>query len=179
MHFQILKQVGSVLDLDWGTVRYSVASEPFGDVAGVYNILTFREQQKHMKDWSEVNQAKRINRTTADEPKIRGGTEERKRLEDFINKQLECTKTICNKQLRSPKTLFSKQLERPNSPQTHSCRAHISKSTPRSPAAITPKRPATSYIPVQQRTKVATKLNNGSEEVGLALAKFLKSMQFW
>lgn len=113
-------------------MRYFVTSEPYGDVAGIYNILAFREQNKVLKDWPEVSQPKRISKVKSAEPKTLTDSKARAELE----------------------SVFAKRLERPKSPQIHKYRG---KATPRSPAAV-PKRPLTSYIPVQVKTKMKNTL---------------------
>ncbi|KAF2904981.1 hypothetical protein ILUMI_01192 [Ignelater luminosus] len=44
----IMKQVATLLQLDWTTVRYAMNNEPQGDVAGMYNILATKLQAQQL-----------------------------------------------------------------------------------------------------------------------------------
>lgn len=44
-----MKQVGTLLDLDWTTVKYSIVSDPHGDLAGMYNILAYKLQTQQLQ----------------------------------------------------------------------------------------------------------------------------------
>uniref|UniRef100_A0A1Y1K9Q9 Protein kinase domain-containing protein n=2 Tax=Photinus pyralis TaxID=7054 RepID=A0A1Y1K9Q9_PHOPY len=38
----VMKKVGSILQIEWRTVKYAINSEPYGDIAGTYNIFVHK-----------------------------------------------------------------------------------------------------------------------------------------
>ncbi|KAK4884141.1 hypothetical protein RN001_000412 [Aquatica leii] len=120
----VMKQVGSILRLEWRTVKYAIIAEPYGDVAGTYNILLH-------KLYSQRLEGDGITKTNPDHTNTIAITN----LTKTISKEVD-------------KIYVKKRIERVKSPSVHKLQKVSTDNTPRSRSSKRPtstdKRPQTS-----------------------------------